>query len=182
MRKLLLSTASVAAIVALAACSDQSAQNDDAVNPTDQTAMETTVPSSDVVPVAPDTDTTTAAIGDNEETATEPRLSAEADAGAAAGIEEARLAVADARDAIQAESESAAVDALLKVERAVTVLDFADEAQQSVDTARNAVADGDFQAALAAMDDVEAAIEANSQAAVRTPATADEPAATTTMQ
>ena len=90
---------------------------------------------------------------------------------------DARFAVA--RDAIQSQSESAAVQALIDVERAIDNLEDPTEAQQAVDETRNQVIEGNFEAALASLSDVEMAIDASAQASAGTAVT-DETTASTT--
>jgi hypothetical protein len=190
MRKLLLSTVSVAALMTLAACGDETASNEENPTAIEETAgVDTTVPSADEQASIPSG-------GAADETATpETRMQADADtdadtgsamvggeatveADAFADIEDAKQAVADARDAIQSESESAAVQALIQVERAIDNLEDPAEAQQAVDETRNNVIEGDFEAALASLSDVEMAID-NAQANAGVPAL-DETTASTT--
>ncbi|WP_425418759.1 hypothetical protein [Oricola indica] len=196
MRRILLSTVSVASLVALAACSDDVAQNGAEQDPvaTEQSAeVDTTIPTTD------DDAGTMADAGQTDENALPGDTDMQADAGtdtdvtideqmtAATGadetgadaVEEVRQSVADARDAIETQSEAASVQALIQVERAVDNLDDPKDAQEAVDTARNAVVTGDFEAALAALSDVEMAAEAGMQTgAVMEPS--DETTASTT--
>jgi len=192
MRKLLLSTVSVAALVTLAACSDETAENTEG-NPTavEQTAeVDTTIPSAEEQATIPDNGMTGESMSGDDtqmqagaETGTDTMTSgdttAAADASSSADVEEAKQAVADARDAIQSQSESAAVQALIDVERAIDNLDDPAEAQQAVDETRNQVIEGNFEAALASLSDVEIAIDASAQASADTAVT-DETTASTT--
>lgn len=197
MRKLLLSTASVAALIALGACSDETAQNTDN-NPAaveDTAGVDTTIPSADDQTATADNGMTGETMTDQtmsgddtqmqadaetgNETMPTGDTSATADASATADVEEAKQAVADARDAIQSQSEAAAVQALIEVERAIDNLADPREAQQAVDETRNQVIEGNFEAALASLSDVEMAIDASAQASADT-SVSDETTASTT--
>jgi len=183
MRKLLLSTVSVAALVTLAACNDETADiNDENTPVVEETAgIDTTGPAGDE---------TAGAVADDDMTAqADADLRADPGAGeepgvrivdgndtAAAGIEaeldveEAQQALAEARSAIQVESQAEAVQALMNVERALGEAEETADARQAVDEARNAVVTGDFEAALAALDEAELAIETSGQASTGMPA------------
>lgn len=192
MRKLLLSTVSVAALIALGACSDETAENTEGNPPAvEQSAeVDTTIPSADEQTTTADNGMTGETMSGGEtqmqadaETGNDTMMSgdttATADASATADVEEAKQAVAEARDAIRSQSESAVVQALIKVERAIDNLDDPAEAQQAVDETRNQVIEGNFEAALASLSDVEMAIDASAQASAGTAVT-DETTASTT--
>lgn len=194
MRKLLLSTVSVAALIALGACSDETAENTEGNPPAvEQSAeVDTTIPSAEEQENTADAGTVDNGVTD-ENAAADTQMQADAetgndtmtsgdataDASATADVEEAKQAVADARSAIQSESESEAVQALVEVERAIDNLEDPTEAQQAVDETRNQVIEGDFEAALASLSDVEMAIDNNTQASADTPVS-DETTASTT--
>ena len=185
MRRLLLSTVSVAALVTLAACSDETAENTEGNPPAvEQSAeVDTTIPSADEQTTTADNGMTDESMSGNDTQmqadAETGDTSATADASATADVEEAKQAVAEARDAIQSQSESAAVQALIDVERAIDNLEDPTEAQQAVDETRNQVIEGNFEAALASLSDVEMAIDASAQASAGTAVT-DETTASTT--
>lgn len=196
MRKLLLSTASIAALVTVAACSDQSAEveQDNPAAIEETATVDTTVPSVDEQQTLADSQPSGDAVtGDDttagtqmqadaqtgDETMPEGEATADAELDPTADVEEAEQAIADARDAIETESEAAAVQALIQVERAIDGLDDPQDAQEAVDTVRNEVVSGNFDAALAALDDVELALQANGQAAAQ-PEVSDETTASTT--
>lgn len=198
MRKLLLSTVSVAALVTLAACSDETADNrtgDPA--PVEQSAdVDTSVPTTDgSTGQAADASGDAAMTGEADTNmqadagageGTEPGVvitdgndtTASAEAELPADMEKAQQAIDDARTAIQVESGTEAVQQLMNVESALGTGQETADARQAVDDARDAVISGDFDVALTALDEVEAAIEANGQASADMP-TSDETTSST---
>lgn len=198
MRKLLLSTVSVAALIGVAACSDQTAENQDD-NPVavEQTAeVDTTVPTtggstetaadtSGDASMTGETDTqmqADAGAGEGSEPGvviTDDNTTASTEAELPADIEQAQQAIDDARTAIQVESRSEAVQALMNIEEALGDVDETADARETVDEVRNAVISGDYDTALVKLDDVGAAIQANGQASADMPTSGETTSSTT---
>ena len=190
MRKLLLSTVSVAALVTLAACSDETAenQNDDAVAVEETAEIDTTVPTTDGS-AEQTADAETPAADPAAPSAEDPQMQADADAGEGsdpgvvidetdtadadavlpADMEEAQQALNEARSAIRVESETEAIQALMNVESALGTSQDTADARDAVDDARDAVVSGEFDVALSALDEVETALQVNGQASTEMP-------------
>jgi hypothetical protein len=188
MRKLLLSTVSVAALVALAACSDETAENrNDNPAAVEQSAeVDTAIPTTgQTADASGETDTQMQADA-QPGAGTEPGVviteeadtTASAEAELPADIEKAQQAIDDARTAIQVESEAEAIQALQNVESALGTAGETADARQAIEDARDAVVSGEFDVALTALDEAEAAIEATGRASADMP-TSDETTSST---